>query len=213
MKNTIAFSDILEENGKTIKENNMAKPHNIPLGSTVEFLAENGKDLLRLYVVSHTNDFDGTPLYQLSYNKDIGEFLAQELKRNNSEMSEIYLETKGMILGDYSEDALKVVSCSELSADEDQEIGNLMNFKSRQGDVLRLYLVDKKQCPDNRFDFSVSFNEKAKSELEKTDKKLKAIQDRLNKDIHDLDKKILEVSINMLHETKVNITASIYSFK
>ena len=64
----ILFSEIVEANGKTIRENNMEKGHNIPLQSLVE-TAEG----LRLYVVMHGRDCDGTPLYWLSFQKDWSE--------------------------------------------------------------------------------------------------------------------------------------------
>ena len=61
--------------GKTYREENEAKMHNIPLGTLVEVvldaddsaIASNG---LRLFVVAHERDCDGTPLYALSFDKD-----------------------------------------------------------------------------------------------------------------------------------------------
>ena len=60
------ISDIIESNGKTVKENNMNKKHNIPIGCLVEDI-ETG---IRLFVVYHNRDCDGTPLYCLSHDKD-----------------------------------------------------------------------------------------------------------------------------------------------
>ncbi len=67
------FSEIVEENGNTIRENNMEKKHNIPLGSIVEVemvydvsigdITQSLKGTIKLYVVSHGRDCDGTPLY------------------------------------------------------------------------------------------------------------------------------------------------------
>lgn len=76
-KNTIKLqniADIVEENGKTVRENNKAKQHNIPIGTLVEvkyidLLSAAGaikKVHARLYVYSHDRDCDGTPLYSLS---------------------------------------------------------------------------------------------------------------------------------------------------
>jgi hypothetical protein len=63
------FGDVVEKNGKTVRENNMAQTHNFPIGSLVEI-----KDTQeRLYVKKHTRDCDGTPLYSLSVYKDIDE--------------------------------------------------------------------------------------------------------------------------------------------
>ncbi len=65
------------ESGKTYREENLEKQHNIPLRSLVEVKADedeadfNEKSSgLRLWVVSHDRDFDGTPLYSLSFDKD-----------------------------------------------------------------------------------------------------------------------------------------------
>jgi hypothetical protein len=68
------ISDMIESNGKTIKENNNEKKHNIPIGTLVEvkyldILSAAGaikKVHARLYVYSHDRDCDGTPLYSLS---------------------------------------------------------------------------------------------------------------------------------------------------
>ena len=68
----INFSDIIEKNKKTVKENNLEIDHNIPLGTLVEvkFDTWHGKGACekvhaRLYVVAHNRDCDGTPLYSL----------------------------------------------------------------------------------------------------------------------------------------------------
>lgn len=69
--------DIIEDNGKTIKENNLAKLHNIPIGTLVEVKWDEWfgggaciKSHARLWVVIHSRDCDGTPLYVLSKWKD-----------------------------------------------------------------------------------------------------------------------------------------------
>lgn len=64
-----------KETGKTFREENNEKKHNIPLGALVEVdfddtHCESPKSGLRLFVVSHDRDCDGTPLYSLSFNKD-----------------------------------------------------------------------------------------------------------------------------------------------
>ena len=62
MAKFIFMSDIVEKNGKTIKENNLEKKHKYPLNSLVEL--ENGE---RLYIFKHTRDCDGSPLYSLGF--------------------------------------------------------------------------------------------------------------------------------------------------
>lgn len=77
MSGFVVFGDIVEENGKTIRQNNREIDHAIPLGSivTVDFdhtcRSRNGVSIgysgkATLYVVSHGRDCDGTPLYTLS---------------------------------------------------------------------------------------------------------------------------------------------------
>ena len=72
----IKVADIVEENGKTIRQNNQEKRHNIPVGSLVEVKYENWfgdgaceKVRARLWVISLGRDCDGTPLYTLCKNK------------------------------------------------------------------------------------------------------------------------------------------------
>lgn len=52
---------------KIINESAELMPHTIPVGSLVEL----DDDCVRLYVVAHHRDCDGTPLYALSWDKDI----------------------------------------------------------------------------------------------------------------------------------------------
>lgn len=66
--------DIVEENGKTIRENNLARQHEIPVDSLVEIVpwdetSEEEYGGVRLFVVKHTRDCDGTPLYSLAPKK------------------------------------------------------------------------------------------------------------------------------------------------
>jgi hypothetical protein len=72
MNNIMFIHDIIESNGKTIKENNLEKKHNIPIGCLVEINAEDCDEYkgVRLYVVYHSRDCDGTPLYNLCHNKN-----------------------------------------------------------------------------------------------------------------------------------------------
>jgi len=66
------IKDITENNGKTVKENNLEIKHNIPIGSLVEVKYDEWggdgsciKIHARLWVVKHTRDCDGEPLYSL----------------------------------------------------------------------------------------------------------------------------------------------------
>ena len=68
----LLVADIVEKNGKTVRENNEAMGHNIPIGTLVEVKYDtwHGKGACskvhaRLFVVEHNRDCDGTPLYGL----------------------------------------------------------------------------------------------------------------------------------------------------
>jgi len=76
--------DIIEENGKTIKENNLEKQHNIKIGTLVEISnkVENMAGA-RLFVVKHTRDCDGTPLYSLSADKEDKDYNIYGIVINN----------------------------------------------------------------------------------------------------------------------------------
>lgn len=87
----VSVSDLIESNGKTVRENNLAKSHTFPLGTLVEIIpwdddCEFGG--VRLYITRQTRDCDGTPLYSLGvpgkdYEHGIGEGnlqLVKELK-------------------------------------------------------------------------------------------------------------------------------------
>jgi len=87
--------DIVESNGKTIKENNILLKHNIPIGTLVE-ISESMRDMegVRLFVVMHTRDCDGTPLYSLcaEKNEKIYNIYGCEINRKYHGFSEKSLE-------------------------------------------------------------------------------------------------------------------------
>jgi hypothetical protein len=68
------FGDIVEENGKTIRENNSARQHKYPIGTLVEFEVDESHDYgrssikgtVRAFVCGHDRDCDGSPLYSMS---------------------------------------------------------------------------------------------------------------------------------------------------
>lgn len=68
----VNFADIVEPNGKTIRENNLERKHAIPISTLVEVKYDTWhgdgaceKVHARLFVLLHTRDCDGTPLYTL----------------------------------------------------------------------------------------------------------------------------------------------------
>lgn len=73
---SVVFGDMREENGRTIRENNLAVQHKIPIGTLVEVKYSNwfgdGSCQVvhaRLWVIGHGRDCDGTPLYTLASKK------------------------------------------------------------------------------------------------------------------------------------------------
>lgn len=77
----VRLSDVVAENGKTIRENNLEKTHNIPIGTLVEvkhseWHGDGACSLYheRLWVVSHDRDCDGTPLYSLCHRQNTVQF-------------------------------------------------------------------------------------------------------------------------------------------
>lgn len=121
----IFVGDIVEENGKTVKENNSEIMHKLPLGSLVEIIDDCDDDEgdntkgIRLFVVDHCRDCDGTPLYGLSFSrsakKELDKVLADiDNKKYESEiewrlLSLLKWRAQGRILSGYSEDSLELV--------------------------------------------------------------------------------------------------------
>lgn len=69
--NVIHIHDLPSDTpGKTRKEANLEKKHNIPVGALVEVVDSWDKwNGVRLFVVRHSRDCDGTPLYNLCFDK------------------------------------------------------------------------------------------------------------------------------------------------
>lgn len=121
----MSVKDIVEANGKTVEVNNLSKKHEIPLYSLVEIRADDESDRgddvgLRLWVVNHGRDCDGTILYALSFKKDAYENMMKnkaliEAGEFEDKMDEAitrfhYTSASAMILGSYSKESLKVIS-------------------------------------------------------------------------------------------------------
>lgn len=166
MKNV---SDLIESNGKTVKENNLSKKHNVPFGTLVEIDSDNDNEKLRVYVVGHTRDCDGEPLYQFSYDKYLAEWLEKELQNNNGRKTQFYVEHQGAIFGAHQEECIKVVSNDEINIDADKKVGELINFKGREGDILRAYVVKKEE--NGTYYVSHDKNAQIKKEQHISDKK------------------------------------------
>ena len=112
----VFVGDIVEENGKTVKENNTARVHQIPLGSLVEITCDGELNGLRLFVVHHSRDCDGEPLYDLSFEKTAKErveIMEQESNPGNELEFRLQIYFKGFsygkILTHLGQDSLKVI--------------------------------------------------------------------------------------------------------
>lgn len=72
--NYLNIGDIMEPNGKSIRENRSALEHKYPIGTLVELRFEDWHDggscsigISRMWVVGQNRDCDGSPLYSLSF--------------------------------------------------------------------------------------------------------------------------------------------------
>ena len=67
MVEIILVPDIVEPNGKTVRQNNMEKVHRIPIGTLVEVNCDyQPEHKTRQFVATHNRDCDGTPLYSIT---------------------------------------------------------------------------------------------------------------------------------------------------
>jgi hypothetical protein len=97
----IHIADLVnKETGKTYREENAEKVHDIPIGALVEILPDEYGDIrndgVRLFVVYHARDCDQTPLYCLSPHSD------------DTELEDTRFYNRGWVSG-YSEDSLEVI--------------------------------------------------------------------------------------------------------
>ena len=115
----VIVHDYVEGNGLSIRENNLNREHTIPLGSIVEVVYDDRDEDedtqtfgLRLFVVNHSRDCDGTPLYDLSFSraafKDHQELVEAE-KGGDRLAVLLRWQAGGRLLRHYSADCLKVI--------------------------------------------------------------------------------------------------------
>ena len=111
--------DYVEPNGLSIRENNLNREHVIPLGSIVEVVYDDRDEDedsqtfgLRLFVVNHSRDCDGTPLYDLSFSrtafKDHQELVEAE-KSGDRLATLLRWQASGRLLRHYSVECLKII--------------------------------------------------------------------------------------------------------
>jgi hypothetical protein len=106
--------DVKNADGVSEKELNLKKTHKIPLGSLVEiscdYVEEHG---CRLFVVNHSRDCDGTPLYDLSFDVNAQKRLTEiedDLRKERDNYAVLMSHMiRGMIVRHFSEDSLILV--------------------------------------------------------------------------------------------------------
>lgn len=117
------MADIVESNGKTVRENNLTQQHDIPIGTLVEVKYNTWfndgaceKVHARLWVIGHGRDCDGTPLYNLSKFKD-PLFVDGSLRIRGEEgwylKKEAVLDVANEVHAGYGRGSLKVVTVTE----------------------------------------------------------------------------------------------------
>lgn len=100
--------NIVEANGKTIRENNMALDHKIPLGALVEINCDYSDEHgIRMFVCDHNRDCDGTPLYTLWPSKSISSYTANIV--GNDEIAQIQRLNNMQAVSGWGDDSLIVI--------------------------------------------------------------------------------------------------------
>ena len=94
--------NIVEPNGKTVKQNNLEQGHKIPLKTLVEVnIPYSDHHGIRMFVCDHTRDCDGTPLYALATSNELDNLAY--IKETNP------LLYRYMITDGFSDECLKIV--------------------------------------------------------------------------------------------------------
>ncbi len=99
--------DVVESNGKTVRQNNLTIGHEIPMGALVEITTDcpigqfsSEYKGVRLFVVGHKRDCDGTPLYSLSFDPNAHKELADAQKTFDDNTDSKFISVFGMRLGE-----------------------------------------------------------------------------------------------------------------
>lgn len=96
----VNLSTMIENNGLPVFINNLNKPHTIPLMSSVSIQPDSEEnnsfiDSTQFFIVAHTRDCDGTPLYHLAntnFNTAISlvRILRYETHQSNIEIAKLF---------------------------------------------------------------------------------------------------------------------------
>lgn len=112
MKVRMIHDIVNPDTGMTYKEENLAKVHQIPIGTLVEILPnEYGYEYggVRLFIVHHHRDCDGTPLYAMS------------AKKSDTVLSQKGFANPSWING-FAEESLRVVETTLESGEISEDI-------------------------------------------------------------------------------------------
>ncbi|MEG0870019.1 MAG: hypothetical protein RSD49_01590 [Hafnia sp.] len=135
-KPTVAFvGDLPMADGRTWRQQNLEKRHEIAVGSLVEVNSDDNdpsfSDGLRLYVHSHTRDCDGTPLYCLTHEyRNIGKNLFGRDERPQVDPNKpetaiqvvLWHQALGSVRNGLPEGSLTVIKTAEAVAERFKEL-------------------------------------------------------------------------------------------
>lgn len=120
----VAVHDLIDsDTGQSFREMNLEKTHAIPLGTLVEIQSGSNEedcewgngDGARLFVISHSRDCDGTPLYNMVHR-------LQDSGGTSSKQSLLNRMSKPVING-YSGDSLKIIAAPPTEMEACDECG------------------------------------------------------------------------------------------
>lgn len=97
----IFFGDIVEDNGKTIRENNLEKKHKLKVGDRVRVQVNDDSDSIMTFVCHLGRDCDGTPLYYTC-----GLAALREIRANPSLFGDIVWRISNRVEGGFSEESV-----------------------------------------------------------------------------------------------------------
>ena len=114
MSNVENVANVKLENGKTIRQANNEKQHEVPLGTLVELNFGEYRGV-RLYVAHHSRDCDGTPLYDLYWSSDLKALeeecrLDEKLFGNGHPMRDINYFRRTKTLTHFPRDSFEIIS-------------------------------------------------------------------------------------------------------
>ena len=120
MNDIVFLHDLVETNGKTIKENNLEIQHDIPLGTLIEVdcscAEEHGT---RMFIAAYGRDCDGEPLYSLTSKRNMCDDKIS-IDEYGHPRSEQYINTYRRLYhnGSWGKSSLIIVTSSQADASQ-----------------------------------------------------------------------------------------------